>query len=108
VRNEAIGAMEFELDRDEPLPDGAMELVTAVSQRLGLAMENRRLFDETQRVAQRETLINDIAADLQSATGIDTIIQRAARHLQQTLSAQQVTIHLDTLPNEQGQTKERS
>jgi GAF domain-containing protein len=108
VRNEAIGAMEFELDRDEPLPDGAMELVTAVSQRLGLAMENRRLFDETQRVAQRETLINDIAADLQSATGIDTIIQRAARHLQQTLSAQQVTIHLDTLPNEPGQTKERS
>ncbi len=94
VRNEVVGAMEFELERAGDLPEGALELVTAVSQRLGLAMENRRLFDETQRVAQREALINDIGADLQAATGVDAIIQRAARHLQEALAAQQVTIRL--------------
>jgi GAF domain-containing protein len=94
VRNETIGAMEFELEADDDLPDGALELVAAVGQRLGLAMENRRLFDETQRIAHREALINDIGTELLSATGVDAIIQQAARHLQEALSAQQVTIRL--------------
>jgi len=96
VRNEVIGAMEFELDSDDELPDGARELIVAVGQRLGMALENRRLFDETQRVAQREALINDIGAELQSATGVDAIIQRAARHLQEALEASQITIRIGT------------
>jgi len=101
VRNEIIGAMEFELKSEAELPEDALELVTAVGQRLGLALENRRLFDETQRVAQREALINDIGADLQSATGVDAIVQRAARHLYEALAAQQVTIRLGTIPADQ-------
>jgi sigma-B regulation protein RsbU (phosphoserine phosphatase) len=96
VRNEVIGAMEFELASDETLPEGILELAGAVGQRVGLAMENRRLFDETQRAVQREALINDIGADLQTATGVDAIIQRAARHLQDALDAHQVTIRLGT------------
>ena len=82
VQNEVIGAMEFELESEGPLPDGILDLCEAVGQRLGLAMENRRLFDETQRAVLREGLINDIGADLQSATGMDVIVQRAAQHLQ--------------------------
>jgi GAF domain-containing protein len=101
VRNEIIGAMEFELKAEDDLPEDALDLVTAVGLRLGLALENRRLFDETQRVAQREALVNDIGADLQSATGVDAIIQRAARHLHDALAAQQVTIRLGTIPSDQ-------
>lgn len=101
VRNEIIGAMEFELKSEDELPEDALDLVAAVGLRLGLALENRRLFDETQRVAQREALVNDIGADLQSATGVDAIIQRAARHLHDALGAQQVTIRLGTVPADQ-------
>ncbi|NDJ77419.1 MAG: GAF domain-containing protein [Chloroflexi bacterium] len=103
VRNEVIGAMEFELEAEGDLPDGALELITAVSQRLGLALENRRLFDETQRVAQREALINDIGTELQSAIGVDAIIQRAAHNLQEALEAQQVTIRLGFQADDKGQ-----
>ncbi len=101
VRNEVIGAMEFEIESEDPLPEGILELAGAVGQRLGLAMENRRLFDETQRAVQREGLINDIGADLQSATGIDVIVQRAAHHLQEALDARQVSIRLGK-PEEKG------
>ena len=100
VRNEAIGAMEFELEPDNELQEGALDLIATVGQRLGLAMENRRLFDETQRAAQREALINDIGAKLQAATGVDAILQQAARQLQEALSAQQVTIRLGVAPTE--------
>ncbi len=96
VRNEVVGAMEFELPHDDELPGGALELVTAVGQRLGLALENRRLFDETQRIAQREGLINDIGTELQATTSVDTIIQRTANRLQEMLSTQQVTIRIST------------
>jgi GAF domain-containing protein len=94
VRNEAVGAMEFELDSEDPLPDEVFDLVQSVGQRLGSALENRRLFDETQRVAQREALINDIGTELQTATGVDAIIQQTARQLQETLAAEQITIRL--------------
>jgi GAF domain-containing protein len=101
VRNEVIGAMEFEIESEDPLPDGILELAGAVGQRLGLAMENHRLLDETQRAVQREGLINDIGADLQAATGIDVIVQRAAHHLQEALDARQVSIRLGK-PVEEG------
>jgi GAF domain-containing protein len=94
VRNEVVGAMEFELASEAALPDGVMDLVEEVGQRLGLALENRRLFDESQRAVQREALINDIGADLQAATGVEAIIQRAARHLREALAAQEVLIRL--------------
>jgi GAF domain-containing protein len=94
VRNEAVGAMEFEIKSEDPLPDEIFELAQDVGQRLGLALENRRLFDETQRVAQREALINDIGAELQTATGVDTIIQQTARRLQEALATERITIRL--------------
>jgi GAF domain-containing protein len=100
VRNEVVGAMEFELASEAALPDGVMDLVAAVGQRLGLALENRRLFDESQRAVQREALINDIGADLQAATGVEAIIQRAARHLREALAAQEVLIRLGAPPDQ--------
>jgi len=102
VRNEVIGAMEFDLDAESALPEGALELCEAVGQRIGLAMENRRLFDEAQRAVQREGLINDISTDLQTATGVDVILQRAAQHLQDTLDARQISIRLG-MPSDKGQ-----
>ncbi len=100
VRSEAVGAMEFEFESDAPLPDEVFELAQAVGQRLGLALENRRLFDETQRVAQREALINDIGAELQTATGVDAIVQQAARQLQEALAVDQIIIRLGKPEND--------
>jgi hypothetical protein len=71
-------------------------------------MENRRLFDETQKVAQREALINDIGAELQAATGVDVILQQAAHHLQSALAAHQVTIRLGTAPDQRSQTAQEN
>lgn len=101
VRNEAVGAMEFEIKSEAPLPDEVFDLAQAVGQRLGLALENRRLFDETQRVAQREALINDIGTELQTATGVDAIVQQTARLLQKALAAEQITIRLGRTETDQ-------
>lgn len=101
VRNEVIGAMEFEMEAGSEVSQEALDLLAAVGQRLGMALDNRRLLDETQRIAQREAMINDIGADLQAATGVDAILQRTARHLQEALNAQEVTIRLGAAPIDQ-------
>ena len=108
IRNEVVGGMEFELDDDAELPPGVLELATAIGHRLGQAMENRRLFDETQRIAQREALINDIGSELQAATGVDAIIQRAAHHLQEALTAHTVSIRIGSIPDDGSRQGERS
>jgi hypothetical protein len=49
-------------------------------------------------------LINDINTDLQAATGVDVILQRAVQHLHEALNAHQVSIRLGT-PSDNGQRK---
>ncbi len=97
VRGAVIGAMEFEL-AGEPLPPEDLNLVLAVAERFGLAVESTRLYDESRRVAQRETMLNEIGSRLQRSNSIDTVLAEAARGLQNSLGANRVAIRLGAPP----------
>ena len=71
-------------------------MITEVSERFGLAAENTRLVEESQRTAQRETLINQITSRFQSAQNVEATLAEAARSLSETLSADKVKIRLGT------------
>jgi GAF domain-containing protein len=94
VRGVIVGAMEFELDAGREFTPADMELVQEVSERFGLAAENTRLVEESQRIAQRESLINEISTRLQSAINVEATMAEAARSLSDTLQANKVTIRL--------------
>jgi GAF domain-containing protein len=102
VRGEVIGAMEFELDTDGQLSPEDRQLALDITERFGLAAENARLFDESQRSAQREALINEAGTRLQSATSVETSMVEAARSLQQMLKAGRVSIRLGEPPVKNG------
>ena len=101
VRGQVIGAMEFELDANGELSPEDLELVQEVSERFGLAVENARLYDQSQRVAQREALINEIGARLQQSNNVETTLSQAAQSLKQALRANKVSIRLGAPPAEQ-------
>jgi GAF domain-containing protein len=94
VRGVVVGAMEFELDEEGGFTPADFELVQEVSDRFGLAAENTRLVEESQRVAQRETLINEISTRLQSAINVEATLAEAARSLSDTLQANRIAIRL--------------
>ena len=94
VRGVVVGAMEFELDEEGGFTPADFELVQEVSDRFGLAAENTRLVEESQRVAQRETLINEISTRLQSAINVEATLAEAARSLSDTLQANRISIRL--------------
>jgi len=94
VRGQVIGAMEFELDESRELTPEDYELLTDISERFGLAVENTRLVKESQRIAQRETVINQISTRLQQSNDMRTAIEEAARGLRNALNAGKVSIIL--------------
>lgn len=94
VRGQPIGAMEFELDENGQLAPEDMELIAEISERFGLAVENARLYQDSQRSAQREALINEIGTKLQASNNVAATLNEAAHSLQKTLKARKVAIRL--------------
>jgi GAF domain-containing protein len=106
VRGQPIGALEFEIESGALTPED-IELVQTVAERFGLAVESARLYDESQRVARREAMLNEIGGRLQSSNNVDAVLSEAARSLQSTLGAQRVAIRLGS-PGNGGQQRNRA
>jgi GAF domain-containing protein len=98
VRGQVIGAMEFELDETGNLSPEDLDLVEEISERFGLTVENARLYEQSQRSAQREALINEIAGRLQATNNVETTLAEAAQSLKKTLNASKVSIRLGVPP----------
>ncbi len=99
VRGQVVGAMEFELEDNQDFTPEDLELILEVSERFGLAAENTRLVEESQRSAQRATLINQITSRFQSAQNVEATLAEAARSLSDTLNAGKVMIRLGVPEN---------
>lgn len=94
LRGQVIGAMEFELDENGQFSQEDLELIEEIGERFGLAAENTRLVEESQRVAQREALINEISSRMQASNNVEATLTEAARSLRETLQAHRVMIRL--------------
>jgi GAF domain-containing protein len=102
VRGQVIGAMEFELEPDGTLTPEDLDLVQEVGERFGLAVENLRLFEESQRIAYREAMVNEISTRLQASNNVEAVLAEAARSLSQTLNVGKVAIRLGAPPAANG------
>ncbi|PJF28704.1 MAG: hypothetical protein CUN52_12110 [Phototrophicales bacterium] len=98
VRGHVVGAMEFELGADDPFTPDDLELIQEVSDRFGVAIENVRLFNESQRTAQREALVNQIVSRLQTMNNVEDMVTEAAIGLREALKANKIAIKLGTPP----------
>ncbi len=110
VRGQVIGAMEFELAPDQHVSNEQLVVLQQVIERLGLAVENLRLLEEAQRMAQREGMVNEITARMQAATSVEAVVAAATQSLADAFQAPRVAVRLGspseasngTLPSELG------
>jgi GAF domain-containing protein len=79
---------------------GALEMLQSVAQRLALSIDNARLFEQAQELAQQEFEVNTISARIQGATSMDEIAELAISELGRILGAEQASIRLGVLPTE--------
>jgi GAF domain-containing protein len=95
LRDETIGVLGF---RKEDTSTGwsASEraLVEAVASQMALALENVRLYQEAQQLAQREQTLNQMTALFARSTDIDTVLQTAVRELGKLPNVSEVSVHV--------------
>ena len=76
--------------------------MNGVAERFSLALESARIYEESRRVAQRESTLNQIGSRLQTTNTVDTLLAETARGLQASLGATRVAIRLGAPPKSNG------
>ncbi|MDM0013003.1 GAF domain-containing protein [Variovorax sp. J22P168] len=76
-------------DHEREYAFGAHEigLIQTVAASMGLALENARLFDETQRRARESAALSEVGRDLSGSLDMPTVLDRIARHARDLLEA---------------------
>jgi hypothetical protein len=94
VRGEVIGAFGFGGESLRNLTSDDIVLIEAVIDRVGVALENMRLVDQTVRRAEYEQIVNDITAKIVGSTDVNFILQTTVKELGRALRAPQTSVQL--------------
>lgn len=96
VQGQILGVMIFRIEQETPLDERQIEFAQSVTIRLGLALENKRLFEQSQMQAWRERKASEVANTLIRAVDVDGVLELAADSFKDALGAIQARIQLDT------------
>jgi len=107
-RDTNLGAMSFAVPADRPLNKHQLEVATTVAERLALALENTRLFEQSQSQALRERKASEVATALIGATDVRVVLNMAAEQFKDALGAVNTRIYIqpETLMEPLAQTQQ--
>jgi GAF domain-containing protein/HAMP domain-containing protein len=82
-----------------------VELLETLSDRLGMALDSARLYQDTQRRAAEDRLVGEITARVRETLDVDTVLRTAVQEMGKTLGIPRVEIRLGkgTAPSQHGQ-----
>jgi GAF domain-containing protein len=95
LRDQVFGAIEWVVPR-ATYSENTRLLARELAARLAVTADNTRLLEQSQRLADRERLVNEITATLTSQTSVEDILRLAVRELGQALRVPQTSIRLAT------------
>jgi GAF domain-containing protein len=94
LRGQVIGQLQLE-GQKAPLSPEEMMYVEAITSEAAAALENVRLLGETQRLAEKERMVSEIAVKIRSSTNVDTVLQTTLQEAARALRATGGSITLD-------------
>jgi GAF domain-containing protein len=94
LRDQIIG--QIQMATNENLTLEQKNLVESIATQAALALENARLVEESQSIAARERLANEIIAKVWASTNMESILQTTVRELGRALEAAEVEIQVST------------
>lgn len=100
-RGEIIGTIG--VDSDDPnrhFSSEEVSLVETMAGQLAGAIDNLRSFEQTQRRANREAIINDITAKIQGTVTVDSALQTTIQELGKALKARKTRVALGVTSTE--------
>ncbi|MBP6177397.1 MAG: GAF domain-containing protein [Anaerolineales bacterium] len=92
LRDQIIG--QIQLSSTEDWSPEQRNLIESIATQAALALENARLVEESQTIAARERLANEIIAKVWASANMDGILQTTVRELGRALEAAEVDIEI--------------
>lgn len=94
IGEKVYGVLDIQHIQTYGLTEQDTQVLQSIASQVAIALQNAALFSQTQHQAQRETLVNTIAQQLQTSTSIDGVLQVLARELGMALQAKRVTAQM--------------
>jgi GAF domain-containing protein len=91
----------IDMEREHAFSDSDVRLLQTLANAMSVALENARLFDETQRRTRETAALAEVGRDISSTLDLATVMDRIARHAKDLLNAGSSAIFL---PDASGQT----
>jgi GAF domain-containing protein/HAMP domain-containing protein len=99
LRGQDIGSFNLEeIDHTRQWSDEEIALVKTIADQVGLALENARLLEVTQRRAARDRMVADITNKMRRAVDMDTLIQTAVREITKAINVPEAFVQLGVHP----------
>ncbi len=90
-----IGSIVLEgAEREDTFSQAEQHLLGTVAASMGVALENARLLEETQRHARESSALSDVGRDVSSTLDLATVMDRIVAHARDLLGAQRSAIFL--------------
>lgn len=98
LREQVIGSFRMQKSDTSAWTGEEIELMQAMSDQVSIALEAARLFDDTQRRAERERLAGEITSRIRASNDPQEILRIAARELRSALQASKAQVIITTAP----------
>jgi GAF domain-containing protein len=89
-----LGVLDVQHNLVAGLGESDADLLGSIAGQAAVALQNTRLFAETQQRAEREARLNQISQRIQSTTTVESALQIAVRELGQALGAHETSVRL--------------
>ncbi len=89
-----IGALDVQHTRPHTFTEDEIAVLEVLSDQLGVAIQNARLYHDALRRAQREEALMEITGKIRSTRDVDAILRTAVTEMRRALGAQEAVIRL--------------
>jgi GAF domain-containing protein/HAMP domain-containing protein len=96
LRGQKIGSLKVRANDNHEWTQDEVDIATAIIERAAIAMENARLLDDAQRLANREQIIGEISATVSSSNDMEEILRSAVLELGRKMGGAEVVLELGT------------
>jgi GAF domain-containing protein/HAMP domain-containing protein len=95
IRDQVVGVVRANKSSDEAWTEDERELLQTLLEQLSVALEDARVYQESQLNAMQQRLVSEITAEFRRSLEINTVLETAAREMRDVLGLEEAEVRLN-------------